>query len=129
MRDVALVPQRHVFKCGLSIAPYHARQSANLFARHRVSLVRHGRRALLPGAEILFGFADFRALQRAYFERDLLEGCRDHGQSGDVVGVAVALNNLAGDWRGMQPEAAAELRLHFGADVDKGSDRTRDFSY
>ena len=58
-----------------AVRTHHARQAADLLARDRVALVRHGRRALLLLAEIFFRLAHFGALQMANLGGDLVQ-CR-----------------------------------------------------
>ena len=76
VRNVALVPQRDVFKRGAGIGPHHAREAANLLAGHGIALVRHRRTATLlaaeglPNAEIARRVADALALVK-------LEGVND----------------------------------------------------
>src|SRR5207245_551551 len=62
MRDVALVPERHVFEPGLSVGADHASQAADLLRRDGVAFVRHGGRPLLVGREVLLHLAHFGAL-------------------------------------------------------------------
>ena len=62
VRDVALVPQRHVLQRRHGVAAQQARQAGQVLAQDRVLLVRHRRGALLPLAERLLRFADLGAL-------------------------------------------------------------------
>ena len=101
VRNIALVPERDVLESGLRVRSHHARQSRDLFAGHRIALVRHGRRALLLFAEIFFGLADFGALQVADFGGDLVERRCDRGERCQIVGMAVALNYLRRDGGGL----------------------------
>src|SRR5690349_15386600 len=73
VRDVPLVPERDVLEGGLAIASNQARQADDLLAPNRIPLVGHRRRALLPLRERLLHLADFRLLQAAYLEGELLE--------------------------------------------------------
>ncbi len=54
MRNIALVPQRHVLERGRHRGAHHAGQSGQVFGQHRIALVRHGGGALLPFGEELF---------------------------------------------------------------------------
>ena len=65
VRDVALVPQRHVLERRDRVAADHARQPADALAHDRVPLVRHRARALLPVGERLLHLADLGARQVA----------------------------------------------------------------
>ena len=80
VRDVALVPERHVFERrddrGRIIRARPVRFSDN----DRVALVGHGRAALLPGGEILLDLADLRSLQVADLGRQPLDPGRHQGQ-------------------------------------------------
>ena len=94
VRDIALVPQRHVFEGRLDIGANHPRQAADLLAGDGVALVRHGRAALLSFGEVFLGLAHFGPLQMAHFQRDLLAQRRGQRQGGDERGMAVALDHL-----------------------------------
>jgi hypothetical protein len=50
VRDVALVPERHVLERRHGVAPNQPRQPDDLLAADRIALVRHGGRALLAAA-------------------------------------------------------------------------------
>src|SRR3546814_9296922 len=49
VRDVALMPQSHVFHRRHGVGADDARLPGEIFGQDRVALVRHGRRALLAG--------------------------------------------------------------------------------
>ena len=70
VRDVALVPQRHVLQARLQVAAQHARQAADGLGADRVALVRHRAGALLPGLEPLLHLAHLGALQVPQLDRD-----------------------------------------------------------
>ena len=65
VRDVALVPQRHVLEAGLGVAPQQASDAGDPLGDDRVALVGHRRRALLARAERLLDLAHLGALQVA----------------------------------------------------------------
>ena len=73
VRDVALVPERHVLEPDERVRAHDAREAADALSHHRVALVRHRRRALLALAERLLHLADLGLLQAADLERELLE--------------------------------------------------------
>ena len=122
VRDVALVPQRDVFKGRLRIAAQHARQAADLFAGDGILLVRHGRRALLLFAEVLLRLAHLGPLQVAHFDGDLVERAADNRQRGDVGRVPVALDDLRGHRRRLQAQPRADALFVLGLQVAKGAD-------
>src|ERR1700758_2978982 len=103
------MPERNVFESSLRVRSDHAGQAADLLERYWIALVRHGGGSLLLFAEEFFGFANFGTLQVADFGRDLVERGGDHGQRGEIVGVAIALDDLRGDRGGFQSEAGANL--------------------
>ena len=74
VRDVALVPQRHVLEPGAEVAAQQAGQPAQALGEDRVALVRHGRAALLAGAEGLLRLADLAAGQVADLGAHELDG-------------------------------------------------------
>ena len=94
----------------LSVRPDHARQPANLLAGDGVALVRHGGGALLARGERLLRFPHLRALEVANFERDLLHRGRDDRERRKELRVAVALDHLGRDRRGLQARAVAQTR-------------------
>src|SRR6185295_13089787 len=104
MRDVTLVPERHVLERRLAVPANQAREADDLFAADRIALVRHGRRASLAPGEGLFQLADFGLLQPADFERKLLERGRRDREGGDKLGVSIALNHLRGHRSGPESE-------------------------
>ena len=129
MRDVALMPQPHIFKRCLRVGAHHARQSADLLAGNGIALVRHCRRAFLFLAEIFFGFADFCPLQMSYLSGDLVQRWSDRRQRGHVVCMAVPLDNLRGDGCGFQPQALTYLFFKLRLQMGKCSYRARKFSH
>ena len=100
--DVALVPEGYVFEGGLGVGADDAGEAGDLFAGDGVALVRHRAGALLFFGEELFGFADLGALEVADLGGDLVERAGEDGERGDVGGVAVALDDLRGDFDGAQ---------------------------
>ena len=129
VRDVALVPQRHIFEGRLHVGPHHARQAADLLAGHRIALVRHGRAALLPAREILLGLAHFGALQVAHFERDLLA---QRGQSAPARRRSWRAGRAGSPARPPAPGFRFELRadqlLGLRVDVAEGAHRARNLA-
>ena len=89
----------------------HARQPADLLRGDGVPLVRHRRGPLLLLGEELLRLAHFGALQMADLDRNLIQGRSQHGQGGDVSGVAVALDHLGGDRIGAQSQPGADALL------------------
>ncbi len=79
MRDVALVPESDVFHSGKGEAPQDPRQADDALTHNGITLMRHGRAALLPGSKGFFYFARFGLLQSAYFRCELLERTADYG--------------------------------------------------
>src|SRR3954452_21173836 len=113
MRDVALVPERDVLQPDKGSTSDDAREPADPLGDDRVALVRHRRGALLTLAERLLDLRDFRAREVADFERELVERRRDHGERGEELRVAVALEDLRRRRRGLetQPLAGDSLQL------------------
>jgi hypothetical protein len=84
MRDVALVPERHVLQAGTHGRHAHqAGKAGQVFGQHRVALVRHRRRALLALGEELLGFQHLGALQVADFGGKTLDRGGDDAQRGE----------------------------------------------
>src|SRR5205085_2745897 len=106
----------------------NAREAADLLGSHGIPLVRHRRTAFLALGKILLGFADFRALQMADFERDLFakSGCEREGC--DEGSVPVALDHLRSDRGGLDSQAGTDALLSFRTDVAKRADCAEDFA-
>ncbi len=77
------------------------REPGQILGQDRVALVRHRRRALLPGREIFLGLAQFGALQMADLGRQPLDAGGDQGQGHEELGVAVARDHLGRDRLGL----------------------------
>src|ERR1035438_2515660 len=90
MRDVAFVPQGHVFQPGLQVSPKDATESAQPLRENRIALVRHRRRTLLARGEGLFGFSDFTTGQMAHFKAELFYRSTNRRARVEHLGVAVA---------------------------------------
>src|SRR5579863_6423307 len=115
--DVALVPEGDVFERGLRVAAKDAGEAADLLRCDRVLFVGHDRGALLVFAEILLCLADLGALQVANFDGDFVERAAEDGERGDVGRVAVSLDDLGGDGRGLEAQARADFFFLFWTDV------------
>ena len=124
MRDVPLVPQRHVLESRLQVGPHDPRQAADRLGGDRVALVRHRRRALLSRLEPLEHLADFGALEMAQLNGDHLarRGCRCTGPQ--QLGVAVPGDHLGRRHRA-QTEGVTDVTLDRRVDVRVGPDRAR----
>ena len=85
--------------------------------------MRHGRRALLLLAEVLFGFAHLGALQVANLGRDVVERRGDDRQRANVERVPVALDDLRRNRRDVQAQALADLLFVLGIEVRAIADR------
>src|SRR5579883_1494814 len=103
MADVALVPEGDIFHRGKRVTANHARQSTDALAFFGVALVGHGRGALLLSAKRLEHLADFSTLEMPDFLSHLFQRTGNKGKCGEQVGMAVTLNNLAGDRINSQP--------------------------
>ena len=73
VRNIALVPQRHIFQRRPDISAHHARQPDDILAQDRVALMGHRRGALLAGGKIFFRFQNLGALQMTNFDRQTLQ--------------------------------------------------------
>ena len=94
VRDVALVPERDVLETDDRRRPHDARQPADPLGDDGVALVRHRRRPLLAAAERLLDLAHLRPCEMPDLERELLQRRRRHGERGEQLGMAVALEDL-----------------------------------
>ena len=126
MRDVALVPQRHVLQRRHHIGAHHAREPGDVLRQHRVALVRHGRGALLALGEELLGLQHLGALQMADLGREPLDRGGDHAERGEIHGVAVARDDLGRDRLDRKPHRLGDVRLDPRIDLREGADRAGD---
>ena len=94
MADVAFMPERHIFQGRHHIAAHQPRQAGQVFTEHRVALMRHGGRTLLPGMEEFLGFAHFASLQMAHFGRQPFNARCHHSQRRKKRRVTVTRDNL-----------------------------------
>ena len=117
VRDVALVPERHVLECRDGVAAYEACHARDTLAVDRVALVRHRGRTLLPRLEELLCLADVRALQVADLGGDLFHGTRDDSERRDELGVSVALDDLRCEADGRDTELLARQLLDARVDI------------
>ena len=114
VRDVALVPQRHVLDARLGVAAQHPRQAGDPLGGDRVALVRHRARALLARAEGLLDLAHLRALEVADLGREALEPGAGERDRLEQLGVAVARHDLGGDRLGREPEPLQHAASYSG---------------
>ena len=122
VRDVALVPERDVLERRQRVAAEQPREADDLLAADRVALVRHRRRALLARRERLLDLADLGLLQPADLERELLERRGGDGERRQQLGVAVALDDLRRDRRGLEAEPRADRRFDRRVEVRERAD-------
>ena len=120
--DVPLVPEGDVLQGRDHCGADQARQAGEVLGEDGIALVGHGGGALLARLEGLFDLANLGALQVADLHRQALDGRRDHGQGGEIGGVPVAGNDLAGDRLDAQPELFGDVRLHRRIDAGEGAD-------
>ena len=126
--DVAFVPEGDVLQGGQGVGADRAGESADALGLLRVALVRHGGGAGLTLGEGFADFADFGALEVANLGREALQRGGDHGEGGEEVGVAVALDDLGGDGFDAESEFAADALLDVGRDGGVGADGAGDLA-
>ena len=76
---------------------HQPRQPGQVFGQHRVALVRHRGRALLPGREVFLRLAHFGALQMPDLGRQPLDRRGDDAERGEEGRVPVARDDLRRD--------------------------------
>ena len=94
----------------------------------RVALVRHRARALLSLGERLLHLADLGAREVADLGRDLVERRRRDRERGHVLGVTVALDDLARGLGRPKAEPRADVLLDAGVDLRVGPDGAADLA-
>src|SRR6476646_7775106 len=82
VRDVALVPERHVLEAHCRRGADDPREPADALRDDRVALVRHRGRPFLVASERLLNLAHLGSREMADLERELLQRCRGYGKSG-----------------------------------------------
>ena len=127
MRDVALVPERHVLEPDEGGAAHDAGEAADALGDDRVALVRHRGRALLALAERLHHLGDLGPREVAYLERELLERGGGDRKRGQEFCVAVSLEDLRRGGSRVEPQPFAgdslDLRVGRGVGPDGAGNR------
>ena len=111
MADVAFVPERDIFQSGDGISPNDSSESAEALGGDRVALVRHGRAAFLAGAEKFLDLEHFGPLQMPKLRRPTIDARGDERERGAKFRVPIALDDLGGEHRRLQPEFFANMAL------------------
>ena len=119
MRDVALVPERHVLHRRRHIGAHHAGEPGDVLRQHRVALVRHGRGALLALGEELLGLQHLGALQVADLGGEPLDRGGDDAERREIHGVAVARDDLGRDRLDREPHRLGDMRFDARIDLAK----------
>ena len=122
MRDIALVPQRHVLKGRHHRRAHQAGKARQVLGQHRIALVRHGARALLAGREIFLDLQNLGALQVADFGGQPLDRAGDDGQGREKHRMAVARDDLRRDRLHRQTELCRHMFLNARVNVGEGTD-------
>src|SRR2546428_13602220 len=112
MRDVALVPQRHVFQSDHTVSPDDSRHTANSFGENRVALMRHRAGSFLALLEAFLRLTDFGALPVTDLQGELIQRRCDNGEPAEVLGVTIALDDLGGNRGRLHPHPAANLTFN-----------------
>ena len=94
MADIAFMPKRHIFQGRHDIAAHQTREAREVLTQHRVALMRHGGRTLLPCMEEFLGFAHLTPLQMAHFSGKPFNPRRHHSQRGKEGSVTVTRDDL-----------------------------------
>jgi hypothetical protein len=124
VRDVALVPERHILEPRDRVATQDAGETHDLLRLDRVALVGHRRGALLAAAERLLDLADLGALQVADLQREALEPGARKGDRAQQLGVAVAGDDLRRDVLALESEPGQHAPLEVGVGRRIGADRS-----
>src|SRR6266516_2006728 len=128
MRDIALVPQGHVFQSNHAVGPDDSRHAANSFGKNRVALMRHRAGSFLALLEALLRLADFGALPVADLQGELIQRRCDDGARAEVLGVAIALYDLSGNRRRLQAQPGANFFFNCWIKMGKRAHRAADLA-
>ena len=123
MRDVALVPERHVLERRDDGRAHHAGKAGEVLGEDGIALVRHGGRALLALREELLGLHHLGALQMADLGRQALDRRRDDGERGEEGRMPVARDHLGRNRFDFQAEFLRDVRLDPRVDIGERADR------
>ena len=128
VRDVALVPERHVLEADDRGRADDAREAGDPLGDLRVALVRHRRRALHARGERLLDLAHLGAREVTDLRREPVERRRADGERGEQLGMAVAGDHLGRHRVRLEAEAFAGDPLHLRVDRGVGPDRPRELA-
>ena len=123
MADIAFMPERHIFQGRHGITAHQACEAGQVFTQHRVALMRHGGRPLLPGMEKLLCFPHFAALQMAHLGREPFNPAGNHGERREESRVTVTRDYLCGNRFHRQTQLARDKGLHTRINAGKGANR------
>jgi hypothetical protein len=118
-----------MFESRQHVAANDAGLAAETLGDDGVALVRHGRRALLPGREILFSLEHLGPLVVTHLKRDLLDGAREQREGRHELRVAITLNDLRRDGSETQTEQRYSDLLDLRVDVGVGAHGARDLAH
>ena len=120
------MPKRHVLHRWDHGRAHHAGKTRQVLGQHRVLLVRHGRRALLPHRKELRPFQHFGALHVTDFDGDILDAASDHTQCRKERRVTIARDDLCADRFRHKAQLVADMFFDRRVDIGKGADSARD---
>ena len=123
MRDVALMPERHVLERRRHRRAHHPGEPGEVLGQDRIALVRHRGRALLPFGEEFLRFHDFGALQMPDLGRQPLDRRCDDAERGKERRVAIARDDLGRNRLRLQAQFRRYIRLDPWIDIGEGADR------
>src|SRR3954447_6350760 len=125
VRDVALVPERHVLQADDGGGADDACKPADALGNLRIALVRHRGRALHPLSERLLDLAHLGAREMPDLGREPLERRGAERERREHLGVPVACDHLRRQWIGLEAELLAGDPFDFGLDLRIRADRAR----
>ena len=128
VRDVALVPERHVLEADDRGRADDAREPGDPLGDLRVALVRHRRRALHAGGERLLDLAHLGAREVADLGREPIERRRADGKRREQLGMPVTGDHLGRHRVRLEPEAFAGDALDLGIDRGVRPDGARELA-
>ena len=101
------MPEGDVLEPDERVAAHEPSEAADPLGDDRVALVRHRRRALLPGRERLLDLAHLGSREVTDLEREAIERRREDRERGEELGVPVALEDLRRRRCRLEPERLA----------------------
>src|SRR5205085_8607103 len=109
------------------IATNDAREAGHALPCDRIPLVRHGARTFLAFCKKFLSFQNLGTLEMSKLSGPTFDAGGDEGEMGHEFGVDIALDDLRGDRRRLEPELVANELFHARRQMRAGADSAGNF--